>query len=64
MSAVNTIGCTRSFSNKLYKSAFRQGPLYKTSFSDIISLYLAIASKTIISLIVDLSSLTTSLCGK
>ena len=64
MSAVNTIGCTRNFSNKLYKSAFRQGPLYKTSFSDIVSLYFALASKTIINLVVDLSSLNTSLCGK
>ena len=60
MSAVNTIGCTRNFSNKLYKSTFKQGPLYKTSFNE----YFALASKTILSLVVDLSSLTTSLCGK
>ena len=64
MSAVNTTGRARKFSNKLYKSAFRQGPLYKTSFSDIVSLYFALASKTIMSLVVDLSSLTTSLFGK
>ena len=64
MSAVNTIGCTRNFSNKLYKSAFKQGPLYKTSFNDIVSLYFALASKTILSLVVDLSSSTTSLRGK
>ena len=63
MSAIDTIGCTRNFSNKLYKSAFKQGPLYKT-FNNIVSLYLALASKTVLSLVADLASLTTSLCGK
>ena len=56
MSAVNTIGCTRDFSYKLYKSVFKQGPLYKTSFNDIVSLYFTLASKTILNLVVDLSS--------
>ena len=64
MSAVNIVGCTRNFSNKLYKSTFKQGPLCKISFNNVVSLYFALSSKTILSLVVELFCLTTSLRDK
>ena len=60
MSVVNTIECTPNFSNKLYK----QGHLYKISFNNVVSLYFALLSETILSLVVELSPLTTSLRDK
>ena len=64
MSVVNTIECTRNFSNKLCKSTFKQGHLYKISFNNVVSLYFTLFSETILSLVVELSPLTTSLRDK